>query len=210
MPKRSITKGGLTSQSSDNSAGIWNINERYHLEYQTGGGGSMTLLTPNVDGLTLAAGQDYDITWTTDTDPELLPVNTVRIEFSEFGGSNLTTIVEGLANTGSYTWTVPVMYTRLGVIRVANDDNVDQFPSVAASGFFTIIPSGWSPGTTTMIVNPPAPDVIVSGTITWAASDIGDMGDAGTYATVVLYSGVTQPEEYPNISGMISLSYVVT
>jgi len=62
---------------------------------------SLTLTSPN-GGENWLAGTVHNITWTTAG-----TVANVKIEYSTDGGTTGTTIVQSVANTGTYAWTVP-------------------------------------------------------------------------------------------------------
>lgn len=208
MPKKWVIKGGRISQSSENEGGIWNIAEKYHLNYQTGGGGgSISILTPGaVSGMNLYAGQNYNVTWETNTDPELIPVNTVRIEFSQFGGPQMSIVATGIVNSGIYTWEVPAYYTTLGQIRVANDDDASQNPAAIADFHFGITAaSGLTPLTTLVVVpQDPIPSEIYEGAI--FGTHEANFAASGMMIT---YSGVATSGIEIIHSG-IELSYSVT
>ncbi len=61
----------------------------------------------------------------------------VKLEFSTDNGATWSTITSSTANTGTYSWTVPVAFTQLGVIRVTDVDN-PAINGAAWSGTFRI------------------------------------------------------------------------
>ena len=74
----------------------------------------VTVASPN-GGQTLTAAGTTTITWTA---TDNVAVSSVDLYYSADGGATYTLIVAGLANTGSYVWTLPSTATVLGRIRV--------------------------------------------------------------------------------------------
>lgn len=71
-------------------------------------------------GETLAAGDTHEVLWATAGN-----VPNVRIEYSSDNGESWTEIVDSVANTGSYNWTVPGVDTGDALIRVSDAADPD-------------------------------------------------------------------------------------
>ncbi|MBK7958466.1 MAG: hypothetical protein IPK03_10335 [Bacteroidetes bacterium] len=87
------------------------------------------LTSPN-GGEVWKVNSNQNITWNTATF-----YSSVVIEFSPDGGSNWNTVAT-VANTGSYSWTVPNAITSTCIIRVSNNGNPSLFDTSNAN--FTI------------------------------------------------------------------------
>ena len=74
------------------------------------------ITSPN-GGENWAAGSTKTLTWQTGT---FSPPAFVNLYYSTDGGSNWTTIATNIANTGSYSWTVPMASTPNARIKVAS------------------------------------------------------------------------------------------
>ncbi|MBU4368152.1 Ig-like domain-containing protein [Patescibacteria group bacterium] len=81
-----------------------------------------TLLTPSASGINLRGGQPYNITWTagdiTDTN---IGANPITIQYAS-DGSTYVDVATGLANSGTYTWTVPSSNLSTAKIRITATD----------------------------------------------------------------------------------------
>ncbi len=66
---------------------------------------TITLLVPD-GGEVLKGGANVNITWTA-SDDATLPASCIKLEYAD--GGSYTVIASGLANTGSYSWTVPTI-----------------------------------------------------------------------------------------------------
>ncbi len=144
-------------------------------------------------GETWKAGSSHAITWTA---TDAVGVTSVTLAYSTDGGASFpNTIATGLANSGSYTWTLPVASTTTARVRVVAYDaagnagrdsssasfSIDQWQIVASAGAggsispagTTLLPQGASQGYT---VSPSAgfrvTDVLVDG---------GSVGAVTTY-----------------------------
>lgn len=95
-------------------------------------------------------------------------INEVKIEFSSNNGISWESIVQGLANTGSYDWTVPNINSTQAKIRIS--DNADGNPSDESNATFTVKQAG-----SLQIQKPANGDVWISGEtykIEWTSQNI--------------------------------------
>ena len=94
-----------------------------------------TLLTPN-GGESWAIGSTQSITWTA---TDNLAVTSVELYYSTDGGATYpNTIATRLANSGSYTWTVPPMATAQARVKVVARDANSGTGSDTSDANFTI------------------------------------------------------------------------
>jgi hypothetical protein len=101
------------------------------------GGSGITITQPN-GGETLAGGDNYAIKWTGST-----KFSSVDIEY--YDGSNWNVIVNGTADDGSYSWTVPEISTSKAKIWIKGYDGSTN-PTDYSDGTFTISASGGGGG----------------------------------------------------------------
>jgi len=90
---------------------------------------AITVIAPN-GGECLLNGSQFEIKWTS-----LGPIAQVKIHYSIDGGSNWITITDATANDGSYLWTVPNVFSKNCLIKVAD---VDGHPADVSDHPFTI------------------------------------------------------------------------
>jgi hypothetical protein len=95
---------------------------------------AVTVTSPN-GGESWAAGSVHNITWTA-TDNE--GVTSVDLYYSTDGGLTLTLIAAGVANTGSYAWTVPNAATANGFVKVVAHDGSGNIGQDLSNAAFTI------------------------------------------------------------------------
>lgn len=83
-----------------------------------------------------------DITWSAIPGDD--PVDHIDLFYSVDAGESWETIDTGLANTGSYTWTVPNVHSSECLVRIIARDVVGRFSDDTSVGYFTIegIPPG--------------------------------------------------------------------
>jgi hypothetical protein len=81
----------------------------------------LTLTAPN-GGETLAVAAQVPVTWDSQALQTTGGSGLIKVQYSSDNGSVYTTIAEHLANTGSYTWTVPDAPTQQGLIKVSSED----------------------------------------------------------------------------------------
>jgi hypothetical protein len=99
----------------------------------------VTVTAPN-GGESWAAGSAHNITWTATDD---VGVTAVDLYYSTDGGVNFTTIATGVANTGSYAWTVPNAATANGIVKVvAHDGSANTAADVSNAPFTITAPVG--------------------------------------------------------------------
>jgi hypothetical protein len=101
-------------------------------------GGTLTVTAPN-GGEHLEIGSKYTVTWTSSG-----VTDTIRIRFSADGGNNWGKIADNLANSGSWTWTVPNLDSSNCLIRI-NAINTDGLPADASNNTFTVGEGGGVP-----------------------------------------------------------------
>jgi hypothetical protein len=97
---------------------------------------TVTLVSPN-GGETWKAGSSHAITWNATDD---FGVAGIDLAWSLDGGATFTTIASGIANTGSFAWTVPNSPTTTARVRVTATDAVSHATSDASDADFTIDP----------------------------------------------------------------------
>lgn len=113
-------------------------------------------------GESWASGSQKTITWTSDAS-----VKSVSIKYSSDNGATWTYITRGIANTGSYNWTLPSkVSSSKTLIQVSDIDNICD--SDVSNGSFNIT------GTSSLsLISPNGGENIVAGsltTITWDAA----------------------------------------
>lgn len=95
-------------------------------------GPSLQLKTPFTNE-TILTEQTIEIQW------EASCINTVKIEYSISGGSRWVMVEKGIsAKLGKYNWVVPMIFTKLGKIRVVSE--ADATLSATTEGTFAILP----------------------------------------------------------------------
>ncbi len=95
--------------------------------------GPTLLLKSTFADETILTGQTIDIEWNATC------LTTVKLEYSVSGGSKWTALANKIpAKDGKYSWTVPVIFTKLGKIRVVSE--ADANLNAASEGVFTILP----------------------------------------------------------------------
>jgi hypothetical protein len=95
---------------------------------------SVTVNSPN-GGESWAAGSVHNITWTATDD---VGVTSVDLSYSTDGGNTFTAIATGIANTGSYAWTVPNAPSTNGFVRVVAHDGSGNTGQDLSNAAFTI------------------------------------------------------------------------
>jgi len=93
--------------------------------------GVLTLTAPN-GGERLLNGSGYIISWET-----LGTIPFVRVEYSVDNGLTWNLVTEGLANMGSYVWSVPFDLSSTALVRVS--DTFDGDPSDVSDAVFAIV-----------------------------------------------------------------------
>jgi len=95
---------------------------------------TVTVTSPN-GGESWAAGSAHNITWTATDD---VGVTSVDLYYSPNGGSTFTAIASGIANSGSYAWTVPNAPTTNGLVKVVDHDGSGNTEQDLSNAAFTI------------------------------------------------------------------------
>ncbi len=95
---------------------------------------AVTVTSPN-GGESWAAGSIHNITWTATDD---VGVTAVDLYYSTDGGLTFTLIAAGVANTGSYAWTVPNAATTNAFVKVVAHDGSGNTGQDLSNAAFTI------------------------------------------------------------------------
>lgn len=196
-PYRAGDYSGVTIDPSDGS--FWAANEyakninasanwgTYVSNYTLGATGpdttppTVTVNAPN-GGENWTAGSTHTISWAAADNVGVLSVD---ILYSTDGGGSFTSVASGLANTGSYSWTVPNTLTSNAVVEVIAHDAAGNTGQDLSNAAFTIS----APDTTAPSVTVTAPNggeswtVATTHAITWSASD-----DVGVTTVDIYYS----------------------
>ncbi len=90
---------------------------------------AIQVLTPNVN-LTWVTGSSQAITWYSSK------LSKVKIEFTTNSGASWSTVVDNLDNTGTYSWTIPNLNSRLCKVRIS--DPTGGVPSDESDSCFAI------------------------------------------------------------------------
>lgn len=84
----------------------------------------------------LKGGTTTAITWSaSDTNLGATPI---ALDYSSNSGTNWTSIATGLANSGSYTWTIPSLNSTTFKVRVRATDTATNTNTAVSSGTFTV------------------------------------------------------------------------
>lgn len=100
---------------------------------------SVTVLSPN-GGESWTAGSVHAIAWNA-SDPEDGAAVTVRIEWSDDDGVSWAPVDSLLANSGSYSWTVPAIPTANARVRVTAEDSEGGTASDVNDLSFAVLPA---------------------------------------------------------------------
>ncbi|MFZ6034064.1 MAG: PQQ-binding-like beta-propeller repeat protein [Melioribacter sp.] len=125
---------------------------------------TINLLSPN-GGESILAGSDYDITWETDG------IKNIKLEYSPNNGSIWNVILSSTdANTGKYTWKVPVINSTSCKIRISDVD----YPEITdvSDGTFKILKKSLK------IVSPNGGETLPAGTqqeIKWSGENVAKL-----------------------------------
>jgi beta-lactamase superfamily II metal-dependent hydrolase len=93
-----------------------------------------SMLSPN-GGEVLKAGSSQSVTWSASDN---VAVTTVDLDWSADGGATWSAIATGIANTGSYAWTVPAQATTAGRVRVRARDAAGNLGADSSASSFTV------------------------------------------------------------------------
>lgn len=153
---------------------------------------TVNVTSPN-GGETLTGGATIPVTWTA-SDAEDGTTLSVDIEYSANGGGSFTTVATGVANTGSFQWSVPNAATTQGRIRVTVKDSGQLTASDLSNANFTIstlppvviaVPSSLTapPGTTLQV------PVTLTNNVGMAALQFGVQYDAAVLLPIGATAG---------------------
>ncbi|RYD81240.1 MAG: choice-of-anchor D domain-containing protein, partial [Verrucomicrobiaceae bacterium] len=126
-------------------------------------------LTSLTGGSAQRGGSTVSITWTAATDAHLA-TNPISIEYSADSGTTWSSVVNGVANSGTFSWTLPIINSTTVRVRVSAVDTLSQKGSSSSTSDFAID----STAPTLVISAPSASSVLVSsGTATFTVSYSG-------------------------------------
>jgi hypothetical protein len=152
-----------------------------------------TVTSPN-GGETWTANTVHNITWTANDN---VGVTAIDLAYSTDGGATYTTIATGLANTGSYAWTVPDQQTANALVQVVAHDAAGNTGVDASNAAFTIS----APDTTAPVVTVTSPN----GGESWAAGSVHNITWTATDDV-----GVTGVDLYYSTDGGATFTAIAT
>lgn len=117
---------------------------------------AVAVTSPN-GGESWLAGSVHAVTWTA-SDAEGIAANSVVLEYTADDGSNWLPVASDLANSGSYSWTVPATASAAARVRASAADVHANVASDASDAVFTIQGT-----TTTSLASAPEPSVTGEG-----------------------------------------------
>ena len=127
------------------------------------------LLTPSADGIYIAGGSSYNITWNatkiSDTNLKASPIT-----LGYYNGTAWVQIATGEANDGTYTWTVPSLDISTAKVNITATDEAGNTASDVSDNTFTID----STNPTVTVTSPNGGENWLGGTthaINWTATD---------------------------------------
>ncbi len=101
-------------------------------------------ITAPATGNTWLSGS-HNILWTAGNITDAtsgVKANSVKLEFSSDGGTSWSNIATGLANSGTYAWTIPnTINSTTCLVRISAEDNAGNIATPQNSGQFTIVPA---------------------------------------------------------------------
>ncbi len=161
---------------------------------------TVTLTAPN-GGETLSAGGTYTVTWNASDN---IGVASVDLAYSIDGGVTFMTIASGLANTGSYRWSVPNTPAASVLLQVAAHDAAGNSAQDVSDNPFAIVDTT-APSVTVNVPNGGEVWIVgASQAITWSATDnvgvnsvdllYSTTGAAGTY--IAIATGIVNTGSY--------------
>jgi hypothetical protein len=155
---------------------------------------SVAVTSPN-GGESWLAGSSHAITWTA-TDAEGIAANSITLEYSIDNGTNWLPVASGLANSGTFSWTVPNNPSTTALVRASALDIHANPASDASDAVFTI--QGTS---TTSVTSSPNPSV-VGESVTLTAT----VTPASATGTVEFFDGATSLGTAPLAGGSASIN----
>lgn len=131
-------------------------------------------------------GSTQTITWTATDD---MAVTSVSLFYSTDGGVNWTTIVSGLSNSGSYSWTVPNAPSTMAQVKVIALDGAGMSGEDSSDDNFTISSSCPLPATPVLqdISVTSGSYTVVWSTISGASSYILDEDTTSSFSAPVRF-----------------------
>jgi len=97
---------------------------------------SVTVTSPN-GGESWVAGSSHAITWTA-SDAEGIAANGIALEVSVDNGSSWLPVASGLANSGTFAWTVPAVVSTTALVRATAVDIHANAASDLSDAVFTV------------------------------------------------------------------------
>jgi subtilisin family serine protease len=129
---------------------------------------TVTVNSPN-GGENWAIGSSHNITWTA---TDNVAVTSISIDYSTNNGTSWTSVATGLANSGTYAWTIPATPTTQALVRVKAFDAATNNASDVSNAVFTISDQT-APAVTVNAPNGGETWIVGSGhNITWTATDL--------------------------------------
>ncbi|PKP00919.1 MAG: hypothetical protein CVU11_16775, partial [Bacteroidetes bacterium HGW-Bacteroidetes-6] len=113
-----------------NNSCIYDVSDNYFVIVP----GDVALTYPN-GGQTLYYGSSYNITWTS----QYINSNFVKLEYSSDNGASWNVIASVANNNGSYSWSVPQVYSTQCLVRVSQYNDPSVFD--ISDNVFSIAPS---------------------------------------------------------------------
>jgi hypothetical protein len=154
---------------------------------------SVAVTSPN-GGESWLAGSSHAITWIA-TDAEGIAANSIALEYSVNNGSSWLPVASGLANAGTFSWTVPSNPSTTALVRATAADIHANTASDASDAVFTL--QGTS---STSLASAPNPSV-VGQSVTLTAT----VTPASASGTVEFFDGATSLGTAPVSGGTASI-----
>jgi hypothetical protein len=154
---------------------------------------SVAVTSPN-GGESWLAGSSHAITWTA-TDAEGIAANSIVLEYSVNNGSSWLPVASGVANSGTFSWTVPSNPSTTALVRATAADIHANTASDASDAVFTL--QGTS---STSLASAPNPSV-VGQSVTLTAT----VTPASASGTVEFFDGATSLGTAPVSGGTASI-----
>ena len=155
---------------------------------------SVAVTSPN-GGESWLAGSSHAITWTA-TDAEGIAANSIALEYSVDNGSSWLPVASGLANSGTFSWTVPANPSTTARVRATAVDIHANTGSDASDAAFTI------QGTTSTSVSSAPNPSVVGESVTLTAT----VTPASASGTVEFFDGATSLGTAPLTAGNASVA----
>src|SRR5262249_9576825 len=150
---------------------------------------SVAVTSPN-GGESWVAGSVHPITWTA-TDPEGIDAAGIALEYSVDGGSSWLPVASGLANGGTFDWTVPNSPSTTALVRATAADVHANSASDASDAAFTILVA-----TSTSLAAAPDPGVFEE-----SESLTATVAPSAATGSVEFFDGATSLGSAPCVAG---------